>query len=577
MTVEADFLDWAASHGCRLTPGCELAEFSGMGRGLRAARDFEEDELLFTVHRRILLNLRTSRLGPFCQAQDSEWEDSIRNSGWVPLILSMLWEQWRVKETARWKAIAPTLAQPPAEAGSGAEVEWGPYLSILPTSFDTPMMWDPSEAEALLKGTDVLPRIGRKEADEIYVNLARPFIAARPHIFLGLAKDETTTELIDAEIEKYYSLNLFHIMGSRVLSRSFHVKTSQHSEDDGSDDEEEEEEEDTADISMVPMADMLNARHNSDNARLFFLPDALEMRTTSKIAAGSQIFNTFGDPPNGDLLRRYGHVDEPNGNDCVDLEVHLIGDAICELIEEATGKTGKDEKERSRMGDRVSWLCGGGDDDEDEPPLLDDDAFPLTYLPGFAPSPESPHATIPSDASDQKLAAALTNALEETGTLPEELLQAARVLSISESDFEAQVKRKHKLPSGKFISSVTRTDLSTAGSESGASFELSVASVMCRALRLRLRAYGSSSIAEDEAALKQIAHIAEDGSNSRERMALVVRLGEKRVLSDHLCAFEAVERSRQAKTSGEMTKSKKRKSEGQERTRQAEVPKKSKT
>ena len=105
-----------------------------------------------------------------------------------------------------------------------------------------------------------------------------------------------------------FSLQNFHIMGSRILSRSFHVErweggededdtqadtcTSITSEDrmdvdepakgtifpgeadclsapgvldDGT--EEDEDAEDPSDVAMVPMADMLNAKYKSENAR----------------------------------------------------------------------------------------------------------------------------------------------------------------------------------------------------------------------------------------------------------------------------------------------------------------------
>lgn len=74
-------------------------------------------------------------------------------------------------------------------------------------------------------------------------------------------------------------MDAFHIQGSRILSRSFTIPlsrsdpsssrrpVSQDEKDDEERDEEEEEEEEVA--VMVPMADMLNAAYERDNARLF--------------------------------------------------------------------------------------------------------------------------------------------------------------------------------------------------------------------------------------------------------------------------------------------------------------------
>jgi SET domain-containing protein 6 len=98
----------------------------------------------------------------------------------------------------------------------------------------------------------------------------------------------------------YYSLEMYHIMGSRILSRSFNVERWDSGEDEeenpaantshgsgmdvdspqgaGNGDEshhtepEDEEEDDddgddSSDVAMVPMADMLNARYGSENVR----------------------------------------------------------------------------------------------------------------------------------------------------------------------------------------------------------------------------------------------------------------------------------------------------------------------
>lgn len=81
---------------------------------------------------------------------------------------------------------------------------------------------------------------------------------------------------------KHYSLEMFHIMGSRILSRSFSVEPWHSTDADARNDEddleelgasppdpdlaeESDEEEDAAYIAMVPMADMLNARFGTEN------------------------------------------------------------------------------------------------------------------------------------------------------------------------------------------------------------------------------------------------------------------------------------------------------------------------
>lgn len=70
-----------------------------------------------------------------------------------------------------------------------------------------------------------------------------------------------------------YSLDSFHLQGSRILSRSFTIPVDA---DAGSDADSDDDAENTIAV-LIPMADMLNAASERDNARLF---DDAEHATT---------------------------------------------------------------------------------------------------------------------------------------------------------------------------------------------------------------------------------------------------------------------------------------------------------
>jgi N-lysine methyltransferase SETD6 len=111
-------------------------------------------------------------------------------------------------------------------------------LDVLPAEFDTPMFWNEEEL-AYLKGTEVLPRIGRQKSEEQYTKILLPIIKANPKLF---------------NLEKC-GLSEFHRMGSLVLAYSF-----------GKSDDEEDDGDSTKNyISMVPLADMLNANPQLNN------------------------------------------------------------------------------------------------------------------------------------------------------------------------------------------------------------------------------------------------------------------------------------------------------------------------
>jgi SET domain-containing protein 6 len=104
----------------------------------------------------------------------------------------------------------------------------------------------------------------------------------------------------DENLNLYYSLEIYHIMGSRILSRSFHVEaqsgidnyhwiqTQAHvdaemsldepepsprapdhiNSDEAKNDEDTDDEDDPANVAMVPLADLLNARSGWQNVRV---------------------------------------------------------------------------------------------------------------------------------------------------------------------------------------------------------------------------------------------------------------------------------------------------------------------
>ena len=131
---------------------------------------------------------------------------------------------------------------------------WTPYFDLLPEekSFNSLMFWSREELEELT-GSTVLSKIGKDDADQAFEETVKPFVKKHEKVF-GNAAD--------------YTLDLFHYMGSLVLSRSFHVdhKAKDDDEDEDEDsDEEEEEREDVADVAAVPFADLLNAKSGCDN------------------------------------------------------------------------------------------------------------------------------------------------------------------------------------------------------------------------------------------------------------------------------------------------------------------------
>lgn len=222
-------------NGCTIASDLfTLAPIEGMGNGALASTDIPSGTALFSIPSSYLLSEHTSTLSQHIQKED--WASL--EGGWTRLILALMWEDSR------------------------PDSPWRAYLDAMPASFTTPMWW-PSPDLSLLKGTDIENRIGRESADKDYDERVAPLIARYPDVFVG-----------------DFSKESYHRQGSRVLSRSFtvprarvdaeyrkEIEGKQQGEGEESDDEEEEEEGQVA--VMVPMADMLNAAYEMDNARLF--------------------------------------------------------------------------------------------------------------------------------------------------------------------------------------------------------------------------------------------------------------------------------------------------------------------
>lgn len=289
MSFEAEnkqFVDWLKANGVDLSPKIALHDYraEGQGRGVIAAEDIGKDEVLFTIPRNSLLAVDNDE--SFSQLVSDENDFGT----WLNLMAYMM----VVSESSRWK----------------------PYYNMLPKSFNTPMFWSDEQVN-MLQGSALKDKIGKEEAEEQYNQNIKPFLEANRNKFAAQSGFENT-------------LDTFHRMGSIIMSYSFDVKEKNAKEDTYSDEEEEE----PYIKAMVPMADMLNAHTRLHNAHLCHTDDniVLEMRSTKKIPKGTQIYNTYGELPNSDLLRRYGYVESGGTEfDVVEVPTSLIAKTIQDL------------------------------------------------------------------------------------------------------------------------------------------------------------------------------------------------------------------------------------------------------
>ena len=171
--------------------------------------------------------------------------------------------------------------------------KWAPYFTVLPQQLDSLVFWSDAEL-AELQASTVVRKIGKEKAEEMFSQHLTP---------LGLQNCDT---------------DVCHRVASVIMAYAFDIpdeKTNTLEANTGGDEDGEElvsddEEDEKTLLSMIPLADMLNADADRNNARLCCDNEDLEMRTIKPIVKGEEIFNDYGQLPGSDLLRRYGYVTE---------------------------------------------------------------------------------------------------------------------------------------------------------------------------------------------------------------------------------------------------------------------------
>ncbi|KAI9847814.1 MAG: hypothetical protein M1837_001707 [Sclerophora amabilis] len=296
------FLQWFLRHdGATISPKIMLVDMRsrGAGRGIVALADIEEDEEIFSTPREAILTIETSKL-------DKEIPGILDGlDTWLALILVMVYEYLK-----------------------GEKSNWKPYFDILPEQFDTLMYWSAEELD-LLQASAVVEKIGMEEANEQF----RKHIVPRTKSMIRCIP-RTTVKFEDANFD-IKTLQLAHRMGSLILAYAFDLEKDR----DGSSSEEgddgyatDEDEPEVPNKGMIPLADMLNADADRNNARLFHEELSLTMRALKPIKHGEEVFNDYGPLPRSDLLRRYGYVTKEYAQyDVVELSKDLIVSA-CRTI-----------------------------------------------------------------------------------------------------------------------------------------------------------------------------------------------------------------------------------------------------
>jgi len=90
-------------------------------------------------------------------------------------------------------------------------------------------------------------------------------------------------------------------------------------------------------VCMVPVADILNHVSRKNNARLFYSSQSLKMCALKTIEAGEEIFNTYGELDNVQLLQKHSFVEpEPTPFEEVRIKAARFASGSGQLLEDLT-------------------------------------------------------------------------------------------------------------------------------------------------------------------------------------------------------------------------------------------------
>ncbi|XP_073525143.1 N-lysine methyltransferase SETD6 [Phyllobates terribilis] len=294
------FLGWCQKVSIQLNPKVYIsAEDSVWQYGVLTHEDLPAGEVICSIPRSALLSQHTTQIKDLLEKGQENLDSK---SGWVSLLISLMYE------------------------ATDESSLWAPYFGLWPqlSTPDLPMFWSENERLRLLKGTGV-PEAVRKDLENIeqeYTTIVLPFIRRHPNMFCP----------------QKHSLDLYKRLVAFVMAYSFQEPL-----------EDEDSEKDALPPMMVPVADLLNhvAHHN---AHLEFTPECLRMVTTRPVMAGQEIFNTYGEMGNWQLLHMYG-FSEPHPNN-----INETADIPMPTLQEAALLGAESEEQRARVRERWTFL-----------------------------------------------------------------------------------------------------------------------------------------------------------------------------------------------------------------------------
>ncbi|KAF3318027.1 hypothetical protein TWF173_008768 [Orbilia oligospora] len=193
---------------------------------------------------------------------------------------------------------------------SKPDSQWRSYFDSMPTEFDTLMYWSQDELKEL-EGSAVLNKIGKEEAEAMYLEEIKTFVDANGDVFGG----------VDV------SLEAFHKAGSWIMAFSSDFEKPGHTRDEDAMDDDDDDEYDSLDTDkvLVPFGNLIQIDCNLANCEFLPSEGSVSLVSTRDISTGTALYSDPGPVPRSDLLRRVGRYPQSSTqHDVIEIDSTLL-------------------------------------------------------------------------------------------------------------------------------------------------------------------------------------------------------------------------------------------------------------
>ncbi|KAF3083987.1 hypothetical protein TWF102_008791 [Orbilia oligospora] len=209
-------------------------------------------------------------------------------------------------EKSQWTILILTIMYEASKPDS----QWRSYFDSLPTEFDTLMYWSQDELKEL-EGSAVLNKIGKEEAETMYLEEIKTFVDANGDVFGG----------VDV------SLEAFHKAGSWIMAFSSDFEKPGHTRDEDAMDDDDDDEYDSLDTDkvLVPFGNLIQIDCNLANCEFLPSEGSVSLVSTRDISKGTALYSDPGPVPRSDLLRRVGRYPQSSTqHDVIEIDSTLL-------------------------------------------------------------------------------------------------------------------------------------------------------------------------------------------------------------------------------------------------------------